>query len=64
MGFDAIDDQMRHAMRESAGLSGSRPGYDQERTSLHSWDVSPADHAVFDGPSLFRIEPLQMGYGH
>ena len=59
--IDAVDDQMRHPMRQGVGLAGSRPGDDQERRSRRACVFSDA---VFDGPPLLVVQLLQIGSGH
>ncbi len=59
----AVDEQMRHPVRERVGLAGPRAGNDQKRTGLGN-----SRPAMFDGAALLRIELVEIrrchGYNH
>ena len=57
----ALDNQVRHAMRQRVGLARAGARNDQERFGEA---VSQRPDAMFDGPSLFRIELGKVGGGH
>ena len=57
----ALDNQVRHAVRQSVGLARASARNDQER---FGGAISQRPDAMFDDPSLFRIELGKVGGGH
>jgi hypothetical protein len=47
-------------MRNGVGLPGSGPGNHQQRSSLHAHAMPDT---VFDGPTLFTVQLLEIGHG-
>ena len=57
----ALDNQVRHAMRQCVGLARAGARNHQKRFGEA---VGMRADAMFDGPSLFRIELGKVGGGH
>jgi hypothetical protein len=57
--IDAVEDEMRDAMRQRVGLAGAGAGQDQERPGRA--EIRPA---IFDGTTLLEIELREVGNGH
>ena len=58
-GIDAVDDEVRHPMRQRVGLAGAGAGDDQQRAGLGEGRA-----AVLHGAPLLRVELGEMGGGH
>jgi hypothetical protein len=59
--ISALDNQVRHAMGQRVGLARAGARNDQERVGAA---ISLRPDAMFDGPSLLRIELGKVGGGH
>jgi hypothetical protein len=58
-GIDAVDDEMRNAVRQRIGLARSGTGYDQE--GRWAGEVRATE---LNGAALFRVEMGKMRRGH